>query len=111
MAKIGVPQFKDVINENTIEFLKRNINSICINFNKFAAKPSIENRESNLFEEYATQYKMDFSTLLQMRLAAQEIVDKCNWATMILSTRAIKDHIFPENEDGSIPEESQFNLD
>ena len=63
------------------------------------SKESIEDRESELFEQYTSQYKDDMQNIDFIRQYAQNIVNMCNEMNFILSKRAIQYHVYEFDND------------
>ena len=64
-----------------------------------ASDKAIENRESDVFEQYVTQYTQDMQNIDFIRQYAQNIVNMCNEMSFILSKRAIQYHVYEFSND------------
>lgn len=106
MAKIGIPNYKDVVNVNTLNELKKQLNTLCIDYNKFVSNKAVENRESDLWDIYTSQYERDLALLTEMRSAAQMIADVCNKGLFNISSRAIYNHVFVDPMKEKMEEEN-----
>lgn len=95
-AQVGIPKYKDIVNKKFLDELKNNINLLCVIYGKLASKNGIENRESDNYEQYKTQYEKDIVQLEEISAFAQKLLNKSNEAIFEISKRAIENHIFPD---------------
>jgi len=96
-AQVGIPNYKDLVNIQKLTELKNAVNTICLNFSKFASAEAIANRESELFENYTNQYNNDMIYLRNICDKAQTLVNECNEALYLISTSAVLHHIYNYN--------------
>jgi len=98
-GQVGIPKYKDLLNKTKLADLATNIKGLNLRFNMLTSKESIEDRESELFEQYTTQYKDDMQNIDFIRQYAQNIVNMCNEMNFILSKRAIQYHVYEFDND------------
>lgn len=98
-GQVGVPKYKDLLNNKKLSDMKNNLHSLNLRFNMVASDKAIENRESDVFEQYVTQYTQDMQNIDFIRQYAQNIVNMCNEMSFILSKRAIQYHVYEFSND------------
>lgn len=98
-GQVGIPKYKDLLNKTKLADLTTNVRGLNLRFNMLTSKESIEDRESELFEQYTTQYKDDMQNIDFIRQYAQNIVNMCNEMNFILSKRAIQYHVYEFDND------------
>mgnify|MGYP007056176606 CR=1 FL=1 len=98
-GQVGIPKYKDLLNKTKLNDLTNNIKYISLRFNMLASDKAVENRESDLFEQYTTQYGEDMQNIDFIRQYAQNIVNICNDMNFILSKRAIQYHVYEFDND------------
>lgn len=82
------------MNKELLADMKNNVKELVLRYNMLAAEESINNRESELFEKYTSQYSDDMDTLSLIRQYAQNLVDLCNQANFLISKRSIMKHVY-----------------
>lgn len=82
------------MNKELLTDMKNNVKELVLRYNMLAAEESINNRESELFEKYTSQYSDDMDTLSLIRQYAQNLVDLCNQASFLISKRSIMKHVY-----------------
>lgn len=82
------------MNKELLTDMKNNVKELVLRYNMLAAEESINNRESELFEKYTSQYSDDMDTLSLIRQYAQNLVDLCNQANFLISKRSIMKHVY-----------------
>lgn len=98
-AQVGIPKYKDLLNKQKIGDLSNNVKSLNLRFNMLASEKAVANRESELFEQYTTQYNEDMQNIDFIRQYAQNIVNMCNDINFMLSKRAIQYHVYEFDND------------
>ena len=98
-GQVGIPKYKDLLNKTKLADLTTNVRGLNLRFNMLTSKESIEDRESELFEQYTSQYKDDMQNIDFIRQYAQNIVNMCNEMNFILSKRAIQYHVYEFDND------------
>ena len=92
--QLGITKYKDLMNKELLTDMKNNVKELVLRYNMLAAEESINNRESELFEKYTSQYSDDMDTLSLIRQYAQNLVDLCNQANFLISKRSIMKHVY-----------------
>lgn len=82
------------MNKELLTDMKNNVKELVLRYNMLAAEESVNNRESELFEKYTSQYSDDMDTLSLIRQYAQNLVDLCNQANFLISKRSIMKHVY-----------------
>lgn len=98
-GQVGIPKYKDLLNKTKLADLTTNVRGLNLRFNMLTSKESIEDRESELFEQYTSQYKDDMQNIDFIRQYAQNIVNMCNEMNFMLSKRAIQYHVYEFDND------------
>ena len=93
-AQVGIPKYKDLLNNTEIAKLKDLIDTICIDYSKLVSKEAVENRESDKCEEYSKQFSIDIIHLQDMVDGAQKLVNQINNDLFIISTRSISNRLY-----------------
>ena len=96
-AQVGIVNYKDLINKELVS-IRDAMSTVVLDYKKLTNSESIENRESEEYERYSTQYVEDVITLKQLRKYSQEIADFCNNALFMISKDAIAKHIYNYDE-------------
>lgn len=91
-AQVGIPHYKDLVNETKINELKDIINKICLIYTKLGNKDAFEHRESQDYDVYTTQYSIDMSNLKSLCKYAQNLVEQCNDTMFLIADRGITYH-------------------
>lgn len=94
MSKIGIPPYNDQMNETELNELKKMINLICLHFTKIASKEACDNRNSELFDDYAKQYAIDLNACEDMVLWSQKLINKLNDIMFTISIRKVDDRLY-----------------
>lgn len=94
MAQIGITKYRDLLNKTKLQKLKDEIQDVNIEYKKIANDLAVENRESEIFEQYIKQYSSDLQSLINMRKHAAEILRLCDEMTFIISRRSIQQHVY-----------------
>ena len=92
--QLGITKYKDLMNKELLTDMKNNVKELVLRYNMLAAEESVNNRESELFEKYTSQYSDDMDTLSLIRQYAQNLVDLCNQANFLISKRSIMKHVY-----------------
>lgn len=92
--QIGIAKYKDLLNNSKLQEMQNNIKSLVLRYNMMSSNKAVENRESELFNDYVTQYSTDMDNLGMIRQYAQNIVDMCNEMSFIISKRSIEKHVY-----------------
>lgn len=98
-GQVGIPKYKDLINRSKLEDMNNNVRSLNLRYNMFTSNKAIENRESELFEQYSSQYSEDMQNIDFIRQYAQNLVNMCNEINLIISKRAIQYHVYEFDND------------
>lgn len=93
-AQLGITTYKDLLNKKNLAKLNEAIQGVCINFKKLANDNSIENRESEKYEEYMPQYTSDLQSIINIRTYASTILNLCDEINFNISKRSIEQHIY-----------------
>lgn len=91
-AQVGIPYYKDIVNTTKINEFKEVINKICLIYTKLGSKDACENRESQEYDRYTTQYSVDMMNLKTLCKYAQELVEQCNDTMFLIADRGISYH-------------------
>lgn len=91
-AQVGIPHYKDLVNETKINTLKDIINKICLIYTKLGSKDAFEHRESQDYDVYTSQYTIDMINLKSLCKNAQELVEQCNDTMFLIADRGIAYH-------------------
>ena len=91
-AQIGIPKYKDIINDEYLKTIKNKINQICLLYGKLSNDKVVENRESDDFEKYSSQYYDDLYNIQSLINYSQDLINDLNHCSFAISTRAIKEH-------------------
>ncbi len=94
MAQVGIPKYKDLLNNKKIQEMQNNIKALVLRYNMMSSDMAIQNRESELFNDYVNQYKTDIDNISMIRQYAQHLVDICNEMNFIISKRSIQKHVY-----------------
>lgn len=94
MSKIGIPTYDDQVNDLQLAEMKKLINGICLDFAKVYSDESKLKRNSEIFDEYVEQFKIDLANLQQMNLYAQQLINKINDIMYTISVRKIDERIW-----------------
>lgn len=108
--QLGITKYKDLLNKSKLSDLSNNIKSLVLRYNMISSNKSVENRESELFNDYVNQYSSDMNNIAMMRQYAQNIVDMCNEINFIISKRAIETHVYDWDEEDEF-ETSENTID
>ena len=71
-AQVGIPHYKDLINKEKIHELKELINKICLIYAKLSSKDAMDNRESQEYDKYTSQYSVDLMNLKSLCMHASK---------------------------------------
>ena len=88
-----IVDYKDLINKELLS-LKDAMNIVVLDYKKLISSDAIDNRESEDYVKYSSQYNNDIKTLSQLRQYSQEIADFCNKALFLISKDAIVKHVY-----------------
>lgn len=99
MAQIGIAKYKDLLNNVKLQEMQNNIKAMVLRYNMMSSDKAVQNRESELFTDYANQYKTDMENIGMIRQYAQNIVDMCNEMNFIISKRSIEKHVYNWDDD------------
>ena len=94
MSQIGITTYKDLVNAKHLGKLKEDVEGICINYKNLANDTSIENRESELFEQYTAQYQKDIQSIINIRNFCADLINRCDMINFIISKRSIEQHVY-----------------
>lgn len=97
-GQIGIPKYKDLVNKKIID-MKNNIELLSLRYKMLASQKSVDNRESEVFEQYCNQYREDMQNIDFIRQYAQNIVKACDEMNLIISKRAIQYHVYEFDND------------
>ena len=98
-AQVGIPKYKDLLNKTKLADMTNNVRTLNVRYNMLTAEKAVENRESELFEQYTKQYQEDMQNIDFIRQYAQNLVNICNEMSFILSKRAIQYHVYEFDND------------
>jgi len=93
-AQVGIPKYKDLLNNIEIVKLKELIDTICIDYSKLVSKEAVDNRESDKYETYIKQFSVDIIHLKDMVDGAQKLVNKINEDLFMISTRSVNNRLY-----------------
>ncbi len=88
-----IVEYKDLINKELLS-IKDAMNTIVLDYKKLVNSEAIDNRESEDYVKYSSQYNDDIKILSQLRQYSQEIADFCNKALFLISKDAIVKHVY-----------------
>lgn len=94
MGKIGIPTYDDQLNDLELNEMKKKITGICLDFAKIYSDESKEKRNSDIFDEYVEQFRVDLANLQQMNLYAQQLINQINDMMYTISVRKIDERIW-----------------
>jgi archaellum component FlaC len=100
--QIGIPKYKDLINKSKLQELQNNVKALMLRYNMVSSDKAISNRESELYNDYMTQYIDDMNNIGMLRQYAQNIVDMCNEMNFIISKRSIENHVYHWDDEDEI---------
>lgn len=93
MSQIGIPKYKDLLNNVELNKIKDYLNIICIDFANLTSENAVKNREDDRFEIYTNQYSVDMIKLKDMALRTQELQNKLNDILFTISTRLVNERL------------------
>jgi len=93
MSQIGIPKYKDLLNNVELNKIKDYLNIICIDFANLTSENAVKNREDDRFEKYTNQYSVDMIKLKDMVLRTQELQNKLNDILFTISTRLVNERL------------------
>lgn len=102
MGQVGTPKYKDLINKEKLLKMKEAIQNITLAYKILSDEKSVNNRESEIFEQYVPQYNEDMIALKTLRDNAIKVMDACNESLYNISARAIAKHFYEWDEDDVI---------
>ena len=91
-AQVGIPHYKDLVNKEKIHEFKELINKICLIYAKLSSKDALDNRDSQEYDKYTSQYSVDMMNLKTMCKYAQDLVEECNDTMFLIADRGIAYH-------------------
>ena len=92
-AQVGIPQYKDLINREKLENIKKEISNLCMQYGKLASNENVNNRESDDYYVYSKQYTNDLNSLHALCLHTQKLYKELLDTMYIISVRSIDDHM------------------